>query len=49
MGEKRAGGHGGREGRRMFAKGKKAEGFQQTAYSPSPDATDSVPRIFSKY
>lgn len=30
----------------MFVKGKKAEGFQQTAYSLSPDATDIIPGIF---
>lgn len=30
-------------------KGKKAEEFQKTVYSPSPDATDIIPRIFPKY
>lgn len=44
MGEKGLGEEG-----RMFAKGKKAEGFQQTAYCLSPDATDIIPGIFSKY
>lgn len=30
-------------------RGKKVEGLQQTVYSPSPDATDIVPTLYSKY